>query len=159
MRRGFMLTLSVLLGAAVAAAGASASGNAGTTFVASFDVTGAVFTCPGTEYTVVEGTLRFVFHDSVASDGSEHLTSKRVPTEVTLTDGSTTTVYRLVGANAAGGNVSLGSNDSFEFTDVTMFNIVAVEGGIVARVAGVAHVNPTSGGFSFTFGECEAPQG
>ena len=153
MRRGFMLTLSVLLGAAVAAAGASASGNA------SFDVTGAVFTCPGTEYTVVEGTLRFVFHDSVASDGSEHLTSKRVPTEVTLTDGSTTTVYRLVGANAAGGNVSLGSNDSFEFTDVTMFNIVAVEGGIVARVAGVAHVNPTSGGFSFTFGECEAPQG
>ena len=92
-----MLTLSALLGAAVAASGASASGNAGTTFVASFDVTGAVFTCPGTEYTVIEGTLRFVFHDSIAADGSEHLTSKRVPTTVTLTDGSTTTVYRLVG--------------------------------------------------------------
>jgi hypothetical protein len=126
--------------------------------MASFDVTGAVFTCPGTDYTVLGGTLRFVFHDSVAADGSEHLTSKRVPTEVTLTDGSTTTVYRLVGANAAGGNVNLGSGGSFEFTDVTMFNIIAPDGGIVARVAGVSHVSPNGGGFSFTFGECEAPQ-
>ncbi len=122
-------------------------------------MTGAVFTCPGTEYMVVEGTLRFVFHDSIAADGSEHLTSKRVPTEVTLTDGSTTTVYRLVGANAAGGNVNLEGSDSSEFTDVTMFNILAPGGGIVDQVASVTHVGPTGSGFSFTFGECEAPQG
>jgi hypothetical protein len=159
MRRRFIPILGALLGAAATAAGASASGNAGTTSVVSFDVAGAVFTCPGTEYTVVDGTLRFVFHHSIAADGSEHLTSKRVPTAVTLTDGSTTTVYRLVGANAAGGNVNLGSSDSFEFTDVTMFNILAPGDGIVDRVASVTHVGPTGSEFSFTFGECEPPQG
>jgi hypothetical protein len=46
----------------------------------------------------------------------------------------------------------------FEFTDVKFFNILAPAGGVVARVAGVQHVSPTSSGFSFTFGDCEAPQ-
>jgi hypothetical protein len=70
--------------------------------VETVDVTGAVISCPDSDYTVLGGTLLFVFHASIATDGSEHLTSKRVPTGVTLSDGSTTTVYRLVGANPAG---------------------------------------------------------
>jgi hypothetical protein len=158
MRRRFSFTLSALFGAAVLTASANAANNARTTFVTSVDVTGAVLTCPDTDYIVLGGTLLFVFHDSVAADGSEHLTTTRVPTAVTLTDGSTTTVYRLVGANAAGGNVNLGGSGTFEFTDVIMFNIIATDGGIAARVAGVSHVNPNGGGFSFTFGECQAPQ-
>jgi hypothetical protein len=157
MRRQ-LATLSAALAAAVLAAGASAAGNAGTTFMETVDVTGAVLSCPGTDYTVLSGTLRVIFHDSVAADGSEHLTSKRVPTGVTLSDGSTTTVYRLVGANAAGGNVNLGSGGGFEFTDVTGFSIVAPGGGVVGRIAAVEHVSPNGSEFSFTFGECAAPQ-
>jgi hypothetical protein len=126
--------------------------------VETVDVTGAVISCPDTDYTVLGGTLLFVFHASIATDGSEHLTSNRVPTGVTLSDGSTTTVYRLVGANAAGGNVNLGSGGSFEFTDVTRFNIFGPRGGVVGRVAGVEHVSPNGTGFSFTFGDCEAPR-
>jgi hypothetical protein len=82
--------LLALFGAAlVTGPFANAEGNAGTTFVATFDPTGAAFTCPGTNYTVLGDTLRFVFHDSIAADGSEHLTSTHVPLDVTLRDGTT----------------------------------------------------------------------
>ena len=48
MRRGFMPALLALFGAAlVTGPFADAAGNAGTTFVATFDPTGAAFTCPG----------------------------------------------------------------------------------------------------------------
>jgi hypothetical protein len=136
---------------------ASAAGNAGTTSVTTIDVTGAVFTCPGANYTVVGGRLRFVIHESVGADGSEHVRFTRDPIGVTLSDGTTSTIYRLVGANASGGNLDVGTGQ-FEFTDITFFNILAPSGGVVARVAGVSHVSPTGSGFSFTFGQCEAPQ-
>lgn len=80
-----------------------------------------------------------------------------MPLGVTLSDGSTSTIYRLAGANSSGGNLDVG-NGQFEFTDITFFNILVPNGGVVARVAGVSHVSPTVSGFSFTFGQCEAPQ-
>ena len=55
MRRKAISGLAVLatLVTAMAIAGpASAAGNAGTTQVSRFDPTGAVFTCPGTDYTI-----------------------------------------------------------------------------------------------------------
>jgi hypothetical protein len=75
---------------------------------------------------------------------------------IMLRDGTTSTIYRLVGANSASGNVSVVTG-RFEFTDVTFFTILAPNGGVVARVAGVVHVSP-GGGFEFKFGDCEAPQ-
>jgi hypothetical protein len=165
MRRERLRSVTRLLmaaGAALAAVlsialPASAAGNAGTTSVTTIDVTGAVFTCPGANYTVLGGTLRFLIHDSIGTDGSEHIRFTRVPLGVTLSDGSTSTIYRLAGANSSGGNLDVG-NGQFEFTDITFFNILAPNGGVVARVAGVSHVSPTGSGFSFTFGQCEAPQ-
>lgn len=153
--------LLVTTGAALAltfivALPASGAGNAGTTSVTTIDVTGAVFTCPGANYTVLGGTLFFVIHDSIAADGSEHVKFTRVPMGVTLSDGTSSTIYRLTGANSSGGNIGVGDG-GFEFTDITFFNIVAPDGGIVARVAGVEHVGPSGSGFTFTFGECEAP--
>jgi hypothetical protein len=35
--------------------------------------TGAVFTCPTANYTVLGGTVRSVFHDSFGANGSEHV--------------------------------------------------------------------------------------
>jgi hypothetical protein len=145
---------------AVAFAGwlpAKAVGNAGTTEVTTFDPTGAVFTCPGTNYTVLGGIVRFVLHDSIAADGSEHVRITRVPIGVTLSDGTTSMIYQLVGANSSGGNFDV-VNGRFEFTDVTFFNILAPSGGVVARVAFVTHVSSRGSGFLFTFGQCEAPQ-
>ena len=153
-----LVTVGAMVSALAVAVSASAAGNAAPTQVTTFDPTGTVFTCPRTHYTVLGGTVRVVSHDSTAADGSEHLTIKRVPIDVTLSDGTTSTIYRLVGANSASGNISVVTG-RFEFTDVTFFNILAPNGGVVARVASVVHVSPGGGAFEFKFGECEAPQG
>jgi hypothetical protein len=146
------------VGAAIFAAGpAYASSNAGSTQIESFDPTGAVFTCPGTDYTVLGGSVLSLFHDSFARNGSEHVTGTIAPTGVTLTDGTTDTVYRLAGASWFGGNFNE-VNGKYVFTDTEFFNILAPSGGVVARVAGVEHMSSGGSNFSFTFGECEAPQ-
>jgi hypothetical protein len=149
--------LVVALVALVMALPAGAAGNAGTTQVSTFDPTGAVFTCPGTDYTVLGGKVLSVFHDSIAANGSEHVTGTTSPTGVTLTDGTTTAVYRLAGASWFGGNFNY-VNGKYEFTDTEFFNIVAPGGGVVAKVAGVEHMGSGGSNFSFTFGQCDAPQ-
>ncbi len=141
----------------VVALPANAAGNAGTTQVTTFDPTGAVFTCPGTNYTVLGGVIRSVFHDSFAANGSEHVTGTIAPTGVTLTDGTTNTVYRLSGASWFGGNFNY-VNGKYELTDTQFFNIIAPGGGVVAKVAGVEHMGSGGSNFSFNFGQCEAPQ-
>src|SRR5437764_9179098 len=142
--------------ALVVALPAGAAGNAGTTQVTTFDPTGSVFSCPGTDYTVLGGTVRSIFHDSFGANGSEHVTGTIAPIGVTLTDGSTSTVYRLAGASWFGGN--LNSANHFEFTDTEFFNILAPNGGVVARVAGVEHMGSGGSNFSFQFGDCQPPQ-
>jgi hypothetical protein len=153
---GVAAVLAVMGAALVVVLPASAGGNAGSTQKMTFDPTGAVFTCPGTDYTVLGGELRLTLHDSTAADGSEHVSQTRVPLMVTLSDGTTSTIYRLAGANASGGNFH--PDGQVEFTDITFFNILAPNHGVVARVAGVEHYNSVSGGFTFTFGACETPQ-
>jgi hypothetical protein len=152
------LAAMAAIGSALVIAGpASAAGNAGTTEVSTFDPTGAVFTCPGTNYTVTGGIVRSVFHDSIAANGSEHVTGTISPIRVTLTDGTTSTVYHLAGASWFGGNFN-SANGKGEFTDTEFFNILGPTGGVVARVAGVEHSGTGGANFTFTFGACEAPQ-
>src|SRR6266508_6193751 len=152
-----LVVLAAVAATLVVALPANAAGNAGTTQVMTFDPTGAVFTCPGTNYTVLGGTVISVFHDSFAANGSEHVTGTIAPTGVTLTDGSTSTIYRLSGASWFGGNFNV-VNGKYEFTDTEFFNILGPSGGVVAKVAGVEHMSSGGSNFSFTFGQCEAPQ-
>jgi len=152
-----LAVLAAVAAALVVPLPANAAGNAGTTQVSTFDATGAVFTCPGTDYTVLGGSVISVFHDSFAANGSEHVTGTIAPTGVTLTDGTTSTIYRLAGASWFGGNFSE-VNGQFVFTDTEFFNILGPSGGVVARVAGVEHMSSGGSNFSFTFGTCEAPQ-
>lgn len=152
-----LAALAAVSVALIVALPANASGNAGTTQVTTFDPTGAVFTCPSTNYTVLGGTVRSIMHDSFAANGSEHLTGTISPIGVTLTDGKTNTIYRLAGASWFGGNFSE-VNGKYEFTDTEFFNILAPSGGVVAKVAGVEHMGSGGSNFSFTFGQCEAPQ-
>jgi hypothetical protein len=153
----FLAALAAVAVALVVALPASAAGNAGTTQVTTFDPTGAVFTCPGVNYTVLGGTVRSVFHDSIAANGSEHVTGTISPIGVTLSDGTTSTIYRLSGASWFGGNFN-NVNGKGEFGDTEFFNIIAPDGGVVAKVAGVEHMGSGGSNFSFNFGQCEAPQ-
>src|ERR671936_123715 len=133
MQSKIVASLAALVAAAVAlivALPATAAGNAGTTEVTTFDPTGAVFTCPGTDYTVIG---------------------------VTLTDGTTSTVYRLAGASWFGGNFNE-VNGKFEFSDTEVFTILGPSGGVVAKVAGVEHMGSGGSNVSFTFGACQPPQ-
>jgi len=160
MRLKMVAALAAVAAVAVAlvvALPAGAAGNAGTTQVTTFDPTGAVFTCPGTDYTVLGGTVRSVMHDSFAANGSEHVTGTIAPIGVTLTDGTTSTVYRLAGASWFGGNLDY-VNGKYEFSDTEFFNILAPNGGVVAKVAGVEHMGSGGSNFSFAFGACQAPQ-
>jgi len=154
------LSLLVLAAAAavalVVALPAGAAGNAGTTQVTTFDPTGAVFTCPDANYTVLGGIVRSVMHDGVAANGSEHVTGTISPIGVTLTDGTSDTVYRLAGASWFGGNLDF-VNGKYEFSDTEFFNILG-PGGVVARVAGVEHSGSGGSNFSFSFGACQPPQ-
>src|SRR5437870_13666306 len=154
-------TVAVLVGLATVAVAlivalpAGAAGNAGTTQVTTFDPTGAVFTCPGTDYTVLGGTIRSIFHDSFAANGSEHVTGTISPIGVTLTDGTTDTVYRLAGASWFGGNFNPASGKG-EFGDTEFFNILGPSGGEVAEVAGVEHMGRGGGHFASSLGACSA---
>jgi hypothetical protein len=74
-----LAALAAMAAALVLALPAGAAGNAGSTVVSSFDPTGAVFTCPGTDYTALGGTVRTVIHDSLAANGTEHVTGTTSP--------------------------------------------------------------------------------
>jgi hypothetical protein len=152
-----LAALAAVAAALVVALPASAAGNAGTTQVSNFDPTGAVFTCPDTNYTVLGGTLHFVFHDSLAANGSEHITGTNTPMGVTLSDGTTNNVYRLAGAEWFGGSFNAASG-MFVMTSTDHFNILGPSGGVVGRVSGVAHASSGGANFTFTFGACQEPQ-
>src|SRR2546430_6692689 len=116
MRKAAMLAALAAVAVALVVAIPANAGNAGAAQVTTFDPTGAVFTCPGTDYTVLGGTIRSVFHDSFAANGSEHVTGTIAPIGVTLTDGTTSTVYRLAGASWVGGNLYY-VNGKYEVSD------------------------------------------
>ena len=156
--RSKTIAVLVALAAVAAALVVALPANAGNgAQVTTFDPTGAVFTCPGTNYTVLGGTVRSVFRDGFAANGSEHVTGTISPIGVTLTDGTTSTVYRLSGASWFGGNFD-NVNGKYEFGDTEFFNILAPGGAVIAKVAGVEHMGSGGSNFSFTFGQCEAPQ-
>lgn len=149
---------AVVAVALIAAMPANAAGNAGSTQVTTFDPTGAVFTCSdGTNYTILGGSVTSVMHLSTAANGSQHVTGTIAPTGVTLTDGTTSTVYRLAGATWFGGNFNQ-STGQFEFSDTGHFNILGPSGGPVGTVRTVEHMGSNGSSFSLDFGNCQQPQ-
>ena len=86
---GVLVAVAAIAVALVVAMPAGAAGNAGSTQVTTFDPTGAVFPCTnGTNYTVLGGTVKSVFHDGFDAAGGEHVTGTITPMGVTLTDGT-----------------------------------------------------------------------
>jgi hypothetical protein len=157
MKKGLIAVLVAIASIAVAMVVAMPAGAAGgAAQVTTFDPTGAVFSCSnGTNYTVTAGTVKSVFRDGLDAAGGEHVTGTITPMGVTLTDGTTNTVYRLAGASWFGG--SFNAAGKFVSTDTSFFNILGPSGGPVARVAAVEHFSSGGTNFSFNFGACSAP--
>jgi hypothetical protein len=161
MKKGLSAVLLAIASIAVAmvvAMPAGAAGNADSTQVAKFDPTGATFPCTnGTTYTVTGGTAVSIFHDGFDAVGAEHITGTTAPMGVTLSDGTTSTVYHLAGSSWFGGSFNE-TTGKFVTTDTAFFNIVGPSGGPVARVAAVEHFSSGGTNFSTTFGQCSEPQ-
>jgi hypothetical protein len=162
MKRNVLALLALALSTTAlvwCAVPAHAAGQAGSTQVTTFDPTGAVFTCStGTNYTVLGGIVRSVFHDSFDANGGEHVSGTISPTGVTLTDGTTSTIYRLAGATWFGGTFNAATGQ-FVFTNTDHFNIIGPTGGVVAQVSAVEHMSSGGANFSFNFGQCQSPTG
>lgn len=153
-----LVALAAIAVAMVVAMPAGAAGNAGSAQVSTFDPTGAVFSCSnGTNYTVLGGTVKSVMRDAFDATGVEHVTGTITPIGVTLTDGTSSTVYRLAGASWFGGSFDEATG-KFVTTDTAFFNILGPSGGPVARVAAVEHFSSGGTNFSMTFGQCQTPQ-
>jgi hypothetical protein len=102
------------------------------------------------------GIVRQVFHLSGDAAGGGHVTGTISPIGVTLSDGTTDTVYRLAGASWFGGNFNAGGD--FVATDTAFFNILGPSGGPVAKVAAVEHSSSGGANWSFNFGQCSTPE-
>jgi hypothetical protein len=152
--RTVLVAVAAIAVALVVALPAGAAGNAGSTQVTTFDATGAKFP-NGTTYTVTGGTVRSVFHQSSDASGGGHVTGTTTPIGVTLTDGTSNTVYRLAGASWFGGNFDAAGN--FVTTDTSFFNILGPSGGPVAKVAAVEHSSSGGANWSFNFGQGSTP--
>jgi hypothetical protein len=151
-----LVAVAAIAVAMVVALPAGAAGNAGSTQVTTFDPTGATFPCTtGTTYTVTGGTVRSVFHQSNDASGGGHVTGTITTTGVTLSDGTTNTVYRLAGASWFGGYFD--TSGKFVTTDTAFFNILGPSGGPVAKVAAVEHSSSGGANWSFNFGQCSTP--
>lgn len=75
---------------------------------------------------------------------------------MTLSDGTTDTVYRLAGASRFGGNFNE-VNGKYVFTDTEFFNIIGPSGVWSRGSPCRAHV-VRGRNLSFTFGRCEPAQ-
>jgi hypothetical protein len=124
------------------------------------EVTGAVFSCGATTYTIVSGTATVLFHEGTDASGGMHVTGTIAPKNVTL-ESSADGTYRLAGASWFGGNVS--ASGSADFTDTEHFVILGSSGGVVANVQIVAHFTQNPNGtvtveFEKNTGTCVPPE-
>jgi hypothetical protein len=119
------------------------------------DVTGAVFTCATTTYTIVSGSIRIVIHEDVTASGNMNVTGTLTPQDVVAKD-EAGNLYDIVGAGWFGG--SFNANTGGEaFTDTEKFQIVQQGGGTVGSVNLTTHISPNGNFVSFDFGTCAPP--
>src|SRR5438874_587035 len=102
MKKLLAILLLAGLGVLVTAVPALAAGAIQT----SFDPTGDVFQCGATTYTITGGIVKETIHEGTSASGNQNITGTLVPQNVTLTDGTSSTVYRLVGADWFGGAIN-----------------------------------------------------
>jgi hypothetical protein len=120
------------------------------------DVTGDVFTCATTSYTIVAGSIRIVIHEDEAASGNTNLTGTITPQGVLAQD-EAGNLYSIAGAGWFGGTTNANTG-SGQFTDTEKFQIVSQGGGTVDSVNTVLHLSPSGDFKSFDFGTCAPPE-
>jgi hypothetical protein len=119
------------------------------------DVSGDVFACGETTYTVVSGTLRVVIHEGESASGNGNFTGTLTPQNVVLEDEAGNT-YFIAGAVWFGGVfIAQQGTEAGWFT--TVLPIITPVGGTVDSVNMSGHF--TNGNeFSLDIGTCVPPE-
>jgi len=120
------------------------------------DVTGEVFTCTTTTYTIVSGSIRIAFHEDTTPSGNFNVTGTITPQNVIAED-EAGNLYSIVGAGWFGATVNAKTGGEV-FTDTEKFQIVQQGGGTVDSVNTTVHFSPNGDFKSFDFGTCVPPE-
>ncbi len=148
------LLIGLLITGAVLAVGAGPA-FASPAIHAEEDVTGAVFTCATTTYTIVSGSISIVIHEGVSASGNMNVTGTLTPRDVIAQD-EAGNLYDIVGAGWFGGTLNANTGGG-QFTDTEKFQIVRQGGGTVDSVNATVHLSPNGDFKSFDFGTCVPP--
>jgi hypothetical protein len=116
-----------------------------------FSVVGDVFVCDGATYTITEGTVKSVVHETEAANGNTSITGTSTPVGVVATDGTST--FRIVGAVWFGASFNVNTGTGPE-TFTAKLQIVGA-GGKADSVNVTFHVSPNGDVNAFDFGSCE----
>ena len=126
--------------------------------VGDMPVAGTVIPCviggQSVAYTITSGTAHVVYQSHQDSTGIDHFTGTISLQGVTATDGSSDTVYRVVGASWFGGNGASVDTTTVRSTDE--FNILGPDGK-VASVHESLTFYPDGTIKGTTVGDCQAP--
>jgi hypothetical protein len=119
-------------------------------------VSGDVFTCATTTYTIVSGSIRIAYHEDVTASGNMNVTDTITPQDVVARD-EAGNLYDIVGAGWFGGSLNANTG-GIAFTDTEKFQIVQQGGGTVDSVNATIHFSPNGDVKSFDFGTCVPPE-
>ena len=118
-------------------------------------VVGDVFVCESATYTVIEGTLKFTFHEGSSKSGNTSFTGTLVPQNVVLVD-EDGAKYSNTGALWFG-DTSNAQQGSAQGTFTAHLNIVSQGGGVVDTVRQTGHFG-ANGEFELDKGTCLLPE-
>jgi hypothetical protein len=118
-------------------------------------VVGDVFVCESATYTVIEGTLKFTFHEGSSKSGNTNFTGTLVPQNVVLVD-EDGAKYRNMGALWFG-DTSNAQQGSAQGTFTAHLNIVSQGGGVVDTIRQTGHFG-SNGEFELDHGTCMLPE-
>jgi hypothetical protein len=96
------------------------------------DVTGEVFTCTSTSYTITSGSIRFTIHEGQSKTGNLNFTGTITPVDVVAEDPAGNEVA-IRGADWFGGTANA-SRETEQFWNTEKFQIIDQGGGTIDSV-------------------------
>jgi len=124
------------------------------------DVTGEVFTCTSTSYTITSGSIRFTIHEGQSKTGNLNFTGTITPVDVVAEDPAGNEVA-IRGADWFGGTANA-SRETEQFWNTEKFQIIDQGGGTIDSVNVTFFIQFVNGVPTnvkdFDFGTCAVPE-
>jgi hypothetical protein len=114
-----------------------------------------VFVCESAIYTVIEGTLKFTFHEGSSKSGNTNFTGVLIPQNVVLED-EDGALYSSTGAIWFG-DTSNAQQGSAQGSFTAYLNIISKGGGVVDTIRQTGHFG-SNGEFELDHGTCVLPE-